>query len=121
MNNEQFEREVDMLLEIKEILPLPVRKQQVEDLCELYYQSTGKKPPSYQLERLADYLLADMLRDKDIHKVKNQAYPVLSEGQQKLRNRRERRVGDENLDFIKIKEIDSHPNAFKKKTQNKDE
>ncbi|TWM32278.1 hypothetical protein CHCC14819_0474 [Bacillus licheniformis] len=46
---------------------------------------------------------------------------MLSRTQLKLRNRRERRVGDENIDFIKLKEVDNHPNAFKSKTQNKDE
>lgn len=121
MNKELFEKEVDVLLEMKELLPLSTRLSQVEDLCEKFFVTTEKRPPSFQLDRLGNYLLADMLRDKDIHKVKKQEYPVLSEGQQKLRNRRERRVGDENLDFIKIKEIDTNPNAFKKRTNNKDE
>lgn len=119
---QQFESEVEKLLEIKEILPLETRIKQVEDLTEWYYAKTGKHyNNSYFLDLLGTYLLADDLRNKSTHKVKQTEYPVLSHTQQKLRNRRERRVGDENLDFIKLKEVDVHPNAFKTKTQNKDE
>lgn len=118
----EFEKEVERLLEIKEILPLEVRKKQVEDLTEWYFEMTGTHyRNSFYLDMLGTYLLADMLRDKGTHKVKKTEYPVLSHTQQKLRNRRERRVGDENIDFIKLKEVNNHPNAFKTKTQNKDE
>lgn len=119
---QQFEREVEKLLETKELLPLETRIKQVEDLTEWYYSQTGKRfNNSYFLDLLGTYLLADTLRDKGTHKVKQTEYPILSHTQQKLRNRRERRVGDENLDFIKLKEVDNHPNAFKSKTQNKEE
>lgn len=121
MNNEQFEKEVDRLLEQREIPPVEERVQQVYDLCEYFYKETGRTPISYQLDRLGSYILADVLRDKDVHKVKNTEYPILSPTQQKLRNRRESRVGDDNLDFIKSKEVDNNPNAFKVRTQNKDE
>jgi hypothetical protein len=119
---DKFEKEVMKLVETKEILPLETRIKQVEDLTEWYYQQTGKVYKNhFYLDLLGTYLLADELRDKGTHKVKQTEYPILSHTQQKLRNRRERRVGDENLDFIKLKEVDNHPNAFKKKTQDKDE
>jgi hypothetical protein len=119
---DKFEREVEKLLEIKEILPYETRYRQVEDLTEWYYDMTGKRyTNSYYLDLLGTYLLADELRDKSTHKVKQTEFPILSHTQQKLRNRRESRVGDENLDFIKLKEVDVHPNAFKAKTQNKEE
>ncbi|MDA2738420.1 hypothetical protein PDQ75_25025 [Bacillus cereus group sp. Bc015] len=118
----QFEKEVESLLAIKEILPLEVRLKQVEDLTEWYFNQTGRHyNNSFYLDMLGSYLLADILRDKGTHKVKKTEYPILSHTQQKLRNRRERRVGDDNIDFIKLKEVDNHPNAFKSKTQNKDE
>ncbi len=118
----EFEKEVERLLEIKEILPFEERKKQVEDLTEWYFEKTGKHyNNSFYLDLLGTYLLADMLRDKGTHKVKQTEYPVLSHTQQKLRNRRERRVGDENIDFIKLKEVHNHPNSFKKRTQDKDD
>ena len=119
---DKFEKEVEKLLEIKEILPYETRYKQVEDLTEWYYSMTGKRySNSYFLDLLGTYLLADELRDKSTHKVKQTDYPILSHTQQKLRNRRESRVGDEYLDFIVLKEIKQHPNAFKTKTQNKEE
>jgi hypothetical protein len=119
---DKFEKEVEKLLEIKEILPYETRYKQVEDLTEWYYSMTGKRyKNSYFLDLLGTYLLADELRDKSTHKVKQTEFPILSHTQQKLRNRRESRVGDEFLDFIILKEIKQHPNAFKTKTQNKEE
>ncbi|MGD2330638.1 hypothetical protein ACP8H5_20840 [Bacillus subtilis] len=118
----QFEQRVEKLVTTKELLPLSTRIEQVNDLTEWYFQRTGKRyDNSYFLDQLGTYLLADTLRDKGTHKVKQTEYPILSETQKKLRNRRESRVGDENLDFIKLKVVDNTPNAFKKKTQNKDE
>lgn len=118
---EQFIKSVDALVEAKELPSVKERIQQVHDLCEWYYRQTGKTPPSYQLDRLGSYILADELRDKGTHKVKQKEYPILSPSQIKLRNRREKRVGDDNLDYIKQKEIDRNPNAFKVKTRNKSE
>lgn len=103
-------------------MPLETRLKQVTDITEWYYDQTGKHyRNTYFLDLLGTYLLADTLRDKSTHKVKQTEYPVLSHTQQKLRNRRESRVGDENLDFIVLKVVKQHPNAFKTKTQNKDE
>ena len=118
---DKFEKEVDKLLDNKELLPLETRIKQVEELTEWYYKETGKMyKHTFYLDMLGTYLLADTLRDKGTHKVKQTEYPILSHTQQKLRNRRESRVGDENLDFIVMKEVKKNPNSFKKKTQNKD-
>ena len=117
-----FENKVNELLELKELLPVETRIKQVQDLTDWYYNETGKQyNNAFFLDLLGTYLLADELRDKSVHKVKQTEFPILSQTQIKLRNRRESRVGDENLDFIKLKEVDNSPNAFKKKTQNKDE
>ncbi|MGF9741621.1 hypothetical protein ABEX38_30085 [Priestia megaterium] len=116
-----LDTDIEKVVAVKELPPLDVRKQQIEYLIEYFWKVTGRKPKSYQLERMADYILADTLRDKATHKVKQTEYPVLSFTQMKLRNRRERRVGDENLDFIKVKEVDNNPNSFKVKTRNKEE
>ncbi|WP_353856743.1 hypothetical protein [Bacillus sp. Bos-x628] len=118
----RLESGVERLLAIKEILPLETRIQQVNELTESYFRDTGKVyNNSYFLDQLGTYLLADTLRSKETHKVKRTEYPILSTTQQKLRNRREPRVGDDNLDFIILKEVVNHPNYFKKRTQNKDD
>lgn len=119
---DQFEKDVEILVATKELLPLETRLKQVLDITEWYYKETGKHyNNTYFLEMLGTYLLADTLRDKSTHKVKQTEYPVLSYTQQKLRNRRESRVGDDNIDFIVLKEVKQHPNAFKTNTKNKEE
>lgn len=119
---QQFDDAVIDLTNTKDIPPLKKRIQQVRDLTEWYYALTGKPyRNSYYLDLLGAYILADILRDKNVHKVKQEDYPILSDSQQKLRNRRESRVGDENIDFLVLKEVKNHPNAFKTTTQNKEE
>lgn len=117
-----FEADVMTLYETKDLPPYAVRKEQLEGLTEWYFDVFGKHyNNTFYLDLLGSYLLADELRDKSVYKVKNAEYPVLSYTQLKLRNRRESRVGDENLDFIKLKVVDNAPNSFRKKTQNKEE
>jgi len=118
---ETLDGDIEKVVKVRELPPIEIRNQQVNALIEYFWKMTGRKPKSYQLELLADYILADTLRDKATHKVKQTEYPVLSFTQMKLRNRRERRVGDDNLDFIKTKEVDNNPNSFKVKTKNKED
>lgn len=118
----QFEEKVEALVATKELPSLEDRNKQVEDLTEWYFEMTGKQyDNSHFLDLLASYILADTIRDRSTHKVKKAEYPILSTSQQKLRNRRESRVGDDNLDFIKLKEIHNHPDTFKVRTVNKKE
>jgi len=119
---EQFERDAELILSSKDELTTAERIKKVEDLTEWYFDQTGKHyKGSYYLERLGSYILSDELRDRSTFKVKNTEYPILSETQQKFRHRRESRVGDDNMDFIKLKAVDNHPNYFKKVTRNKDD
>jgi hypothetical protein len=118
----QFEDKVEALVAIKDLPSLEDRNKQVEDLTEWYFEMTGKHyDNSHFLDLLASYILADTIRDRSTHKVKKAEYPILSTSQQKLRNRRESRVGDDNLDFIKLKEIHNHPDTFKVRTVNRKE
>lgn len=121
---EEFEKTVYDLVNTstKDLLPYEVRKQQVEDLTEDYFLKTGKRySNSFFLDLLGTYLLADVIRDKRVHKVKLDEYPVLSFSQQQLRFQKEVRVGDQHLDHIVLKEVKNHPNSFKAKSANKDD
>lgn len=118
----QFEDKVETLVATKDLPSLEERNKQVEDLTEWYFEMTGKNyDNSHFLDLLASYILADTIRDRSTHKVKKAEYPILSTSQQKLRNRRESRVGDDFLDYIKLKRVDNHPNTFKVSTDNKKE
>jgi hypothetical protein len=80
-----FSNEVDKL--IAQDLTVEFKNKLVQGLTDAYVDQTGKVPDSYELERLATWIVEDKSRDPD--KVTNTEYPVLSTGQMKLRHRRE--------------------------------
>jgi hypothetical protein len=80
-----FSNEVDKL--IAQDLTVEFKNKLVQGLTDAYVDQTGKVPDSYELERLATWIVEDKSRDPD--KVTNTEYPVLSQGQIKLRHRRE--------------------------------
>ncbi len=74
---------------ISKDMPLPWRIKAVDDLCEAYITQTGELPETKALNMLANYILKDDLGDKCPDKLTNTEYPFLSEGQAKVRQRRE--------------------------------
>jgi hypothetical protein len=82
---ETFTQKVDEL--VKQDLTVEFKNKLVQGLTDAYVEQTGKVPASYDLERLATWIVEDKSRDPD--KVTNTEYPILSEGQVKLRQRRE--------------------------------
>jgi hypothetical protein len=82
---ETFVQEVDKL--VKQDLTVEFKNKLVQGLTDAYVEQTGKVPDSYELQRLATWIVEDKSRDPD--KVTNTEYPVLSAGQMKLRHRRE--------------------------------
>jgi hypothetical protein len=102
MDKQEFAEKVDQL--ISTMQPLPWRRHAVDKLIQEYIQETGTRPDSYQLHRLANHLLADELKDKSPDKVSREEFPILSHWQIKTRNKRERNIGDERLDTLKLKQ-----------------
>lgn len=89
---------------------IEVRVQQVEDMLSQYYNQVGKHPKGMVLEQLGSYLLVDDLKDKDVDKVTNTDYPIMSESQLKRRARSQVLMQDTTLDFLNNKlnkQIDS--------------
>lgn len=76
---------------------------QVGDLIEEFYATVGSYPKAYTLTQLANYLLVNELKDKDVDKVTNKDYPILSETQLKRRARKQFLVQDDTLDFLNTK------------------
>lgn len=56
---------------------------EVEKMTEGYYVETGEFPSDTMLEKLADVLLSDELRNPDSFKVRRTEYPILSTDQMK--------------------------------------
>jgi hypothetical protein len=82
---ETFSHEVEKL--IKQDLTNDFKNKLIKALTDAYVEQTGKIPDSYELTRLATWLVEDKTRDPD--KVTNTEYPILSEDQYRLRRRRE--------------------------------
>jgi hypothetical protein len=80
-----FVHEVDKL--VKQDLTVEFKNKLIQGLTDAYVEQTGEVPDSYELSRLATWLVEDKENDPD--KVTNTEYPVLSESQIKLRKRRE--------------------------------
>ena len=83
-------------------LPLEEKKAKIEELNEQYYVATGENIPSWQLNLLGNWLLADILKDTSNTKSKNAEYPILSHHQEQRRERKVLLVDTEDkLDYIK--------------------
>lgn len=109
---EDFTERAEELSRTKlEDAPRPeIINQQVETLIEEYYKYVGSYPKPHVLELLANYILVNELKDKDVDKVANQDFPILSDIQLKRRARKQMLVQDSTLDFLNTKyhkQIDS--------------
>jgi hypothetical protein len=80
-----FTLEVDKL--IKQDLTTEFKNKLIQSLTDAYVDQTGEVPDSYELTRLGSWIVEDKVNDPD--KVTNTEFPILSEGQHKLRLRRE--------------------------------
>lgn len=90
----------------------------IETWGELYYQSKGKQPTSYDLVMLADWLLADELKNVSSSKVQNTEYPILSKSQIKTRYK-EMSMSQEIVDVLYYKKS-SNQSTRKRDAKNTD-
>lgn len=94
-----FEAKVNELLATKtsEGLPPDVawRIYASDVITSAYVEQTGKTPDGNQVQRLANWLLLEMLSDSHPDKVTREDYPVMTKKQLKTRYARER--ADENI------------------------
>lgn len=96
------------------------RNQKVNDLLEEHYTLTGKMPKADALRFLADYILITDLKNKDVDKVSNEEFPILSDVQVKRRHRKQMLMKDETLDFLNNKvnkQLDSLSRTTVKKAE----
>ncbi len=97
------------------------RNNKVEALTEEFFAANGRHMSSYHMQRLADVILVEELKDKTPDKVSKKEYPVLSNRQSQTRTRREFSVVGDTLDFIFVKEHTRLDSTYKKRTQNMDD
>lgn len=97
-----------------------VINKQVEDMIEQYYQTVGSYPKPFVLNLLANYILINELKNKDVDKVANTDFPILSDIQLKRRGRKQFLAQDSTLDFLNTKynkQIDSMAKKTVKKVE----
>lgn len=102
---EQFKEKVNAFgkLTLKELPKDAVRVKQVEDMLDEYYKVVGENPAEYLLTRLANYIISTDLKNKDVDKVTNTEFPILSEWQQTRRERSQVSMIEDNMDFLDTK------------------
>lgn len=74
-----FRKSVNSLY--KSDISMEEKRSAVEEMIERYFSVTGEYPSEKTLEKLADVLLSDVLRDTDVSKTTKTEYPILSERQ----------------------------------------
>lgn len=121
MNIATLENRIDTLEREAKSYTREERNNKVEALTEEFYAANGRHMSSYHLQRLADVILVEELKDKTPDKVSKKEYPVLSNRQSQTRTRREFSVVGDTLDFIFAKEHVRLDSTFKKRTQNMDD
>ncbi|MGM0846874.1 MAG: hypothetical protein ACQEUT_18100 [Bacillota bacterium] len=88
----EFHEKASALIELN-IENRDERIRRIDELCESYTVATRQKPDSYQLVRLADYILKEELTDKDSNKSKKVEYNFHSEDQELRRDKKETALG----------------------------
>lgn len=97
------------------------RNNKVEALTEEYYVANGRHMHSIYLQRLADVLLVEELKDSNPDKVTATERPIMSNRQMITRKTREFALTGDKLDFVHAKEHLGIDSLFKKRTQNMDD
>lgn len=107
---QEFEDRVIDVIETSPVPELQVRYRLIEELNEEFYQKTTQNLPPHLLSMLTDWVLIEVLKDKDVDKVANSEYAVLSHRQLRRRDKRENSVQGEVLDYLElryVKQMDS--------------
>ena len=75
---EEFSEAVGALTGVPrdELPPVEVRNWEVSELISEYLGAVGERPDPVELSRLADYILADTLRDPTPYKSNKSEYPI---------------------------------------------
>ena len=77
-SKEEFSEAVSTLTGVPrdELPPVEVRNWEVSELITTYIEAVGERPEPLELSRLADYILADTLRDPTPYKSNKSEYPI---------------------------------------------
>lgn len=102
---EEFSEAVSTLTGVPrdELPPVEVRNWEVSELISEYLEAVGERPEPIELTRLADYILADTLRDPTPYKSNRTEYPMENGYQRAQAVSREVSMEDGILDYLHSK------------------
>lgn len=99
---------VEQLIETNPNATIEDKNHLIEDWTESFYERSGKLPSSLELSKLADWLLADTLKDVSRSKVQKEEFPILSRPQIERRYR-EISLESDIVDVIHLKRRSNQP------------
>lgn len=115
-----FEYRIEELLMTRPLPELQERFRVVEELNEEFYKITETNLPPLFLSRLSDWVLLEVLNDKDVDKVANNEFAILSPRQLRRRDKRENSVEGEVMDYLNLKYVKKKDSLAKKNTKELD-
>lgn len=115
-----FEDRVDGMVTVKPVPELPERYALINEVCEDFYKTIGQTLPAFMLSRLCDWVLIEILNDRDVDKVSNAEFAILSPRQLRRRDKRENSVEGGVMDYLNLK-YTKHKDSLSKKTKKESE
>lgn len=112
-----FENRIDELTEQRPLPNLEKRFSLIEEINEEFYQITEHNLPPFLLSKLSDWVLLEVLNDKDVDKVAKNEFAILSPRQLRRRDKRENSVEDEVMDYLNLKYVKKKNSLAKKTTK----
>ena len=116
----EYETMIEELMAVRPLLDLAERFKITSELNEGYYMANGQNLPAFMLSKLSDWLLMEVLIDKDVDKVSNTEFAILSHRQLRRRDKRENSVEGGVMDYLNLKFVknkDSLAKIVKKESE----
>lgn len=112
-----FENKIDEITEQRPLPSLDERFKLIEEINEEFYQIIEHNLPSFLMSKLSDWVLLEILNDKDVDKVAKNEFSILSPRQLRRRDKRENSVEDEVMDYLNLKYVKKKNSLAKKNTK----
>ena len=109
-----FEIIIEDMIAVRPLPSLKDRHTAIEAVNEDFYKISGQNLPNYILSMLSDWFLIEILNDKDVDKVTNSEFAILSPRQLKRRDKRENSVLGEVMDYLNLKFVKKNDGLSKK-------
>ncbi|MPM74839.1 hypothetical protein SDC9_121828 [bioreactor metagenome] len=110
----EFEIRIEELVNTRPLIDLQERFKLIEEINEEFFRLTEQNLPQFLLSQLSDWVLLEVLNDRDVDKVSNNEFAILSQRQLRRRDKRENSVGGEVMDYLNMKYVKKEDSLAKK-------